>query len=70
MQHCVAYKWAGWNGRAHRTLSWRFSPSISLDESLLADIDVYLALQNQVELAAAHNSAEDDSDDIIAYECG
>ncbi|RHZ51948.1 hypothetical protein CDV55_102489 [Aspergillus turcosus] len=41
-----------------------------LDESLLADIDACLALHNRVELAAAHNSAEDDSDDIMAYECG
>ncbi|KAG2025441.1 hypothetical protein GB937_002692 [Aspergillus fischeri] len=50
MQHCVTYK---------------FSHSVSLDESLLADIDAYLALHNQVQLAAAHNSAEDDSDDIM-----
>jgi hypothetical protein len=51
-------------------LSWRVSPFVSFDESLLADIDAYVALHNQVELAAAHNSAEDVSDDIIAYGCG
>ncbi|PKX88579.1 uncharacterized protein P174DRAFT_465091 [Aspergillus novofumigatus IBT 16806] len=41
-----------------------------LKESLLADIDACLARHKQVELAAAHNAARDDSDSIMADECG
>ncbi|GIK01751.1 hypothetical protein Aspvir_005789 [Aspergillus viridinutans] len=41
-----------------------------LNESLLADIDDCLACHKQVELAAAHNAARDDSDSIMADECG
>lgn len=46
-------------------MSWRFSHSVSLDESFLSDIDAYLATHNKVQLAAAHNYAEDDSDDTM-----
>ncbi|KAG2014886.1 hypothetical protein GB937_006344 [Aspergillus fischeri] len=41
-----------------------------LKESLLADIDACLARHKQVELAAAQNAARDDSDSIMADECG
>ncbi|KAH1497634.1 hypothetical protein KXX52_001210 [Aspergillus fumigatus] len=41
-----------------------------LNESLLADIDACLARHMQVELAAAHNTARDDLDSIMADECG
>ncbi|RHZ51720.1 hypothetical protein CDV55_102274 [Aspergillus turcosus] len=41
-----------------------------LEESLLADIDASLARHRQVELAAVHNAAGDDSDSIMADECG
>jgi hypothetical protein len=41
-----------------------------LEESLMADIDASLALHQQVEFAAVHNAARDDSDSIMADECG
>ncbi|KAF7125488.1 hypothetical protein CNMCM5793_001727 [Aspergillus hiratsukae] len=62
----------GWLGRSHTPdIELENLPfGLELDESLLADIDACLALHNRVELAAAQASAEDDSDDIMAYECG
>ncbi|KAF7168471.1 hypothetical protein CNMCM6106_003659 [Aspergillus hiratsukae] len=41
-----------------------------LEESLLADVDASLARHKQVQLAAVHNAARDDSDSIMADECG
>ncbi|KAF7169335.1 hypothetical protein CNMCM5623_002109 [Aspergillus felis] len=41
-----------------------------LEESLLANIDACLARHKQVELAVAHSAAKDDSDSIMADECG
>ncbi|GIC89176.1 uncharacterized protein Aud_005579 [Aspergillus udagawae] len=59
---------SGLAGMSHTPdIEWEGLPFSFLDESLLADIDACLTIRNQLDLAAAHNSSEDDSDDISAY---